>query len=84
MKKQHYVEFCQQKQNEIKDELSQLRGKTIVIISDYNGQEFGKSKRSLKGEKFVINHAVFGMTGELVVFIKEQRLGLLPEDWDFV
>lgn len=34
-------------------------GRTVRIISDYNGQPFGKSKPNLKGREFKVKAAFF-------------------------
>lgn len=81
--KEHFIEFCSKKKDEIKIELDRLRGKTIVITGNYNGQPFGKSKRNLKGEKFVIEYAMMDTCGEIYILITGHSLYLDSSQWEF-
>lgn len=46
-----------------------LKGRTVEVISDFNDQQFGRSKKSLKGKRFEITNA-FTDGGEIVVWLK--------------
>lgn len=81
--KEHFIDFCSKKKDEIKIELDRLRGKTIVITGFYNGQPYGTSKRNLQGEKFVIEHAMMDTSGELYVLITGHSLYLCSHQWEF-
>ena len=57
-------------------------GKRIKIISDYNGQPYGISKKSLKGTVHRIANVYY--TNDFLIFIKGHRLGLRFDEVEFI
>jgi hypothetical protein len=57
-------------------------GKDIKIISDYNGQPYGSSKKSLKGTIHKIVKVYY--TNDFFIFIKGHRLGLRFDEVEFI
>ncbi len=56
----------------------ELVGRTARVISDYNGQSFGRSSSSWKGRTVHIDHAFYSGCGNnprITVWLKEQRKG---------
>jgi hypothetical protein len=51
-----------------------LRGRTAQVISDFNDQQFGRSKKSLNGKRFTIENAMVD-GGTVTVWLKGCRCG---------
>ena len=66
-----------------KDANDLVKGKTIKILSDYNGQPYGQSKRSLKGECFTVTGSTVESDG-IWLYIKEHNVGLNIEEVEFI
>ena len=55
-----------------------LVDKVATVISDYNGQPFGRSAKSWKGRTVHIAHAFYSGWGnkpQITVWLKEERVG---------
>jgi hypothetical protein len=63
-------------------EILQLRGNALVvgrpvrILSDYNGQPYGRSKRSLKGETRTAERVVIDPHWGVSLFLRGERLAI--------
>ena len=59
-------------------EISQLLvGKQVIIQSDYNGQPYGSSRKSRKGDMVTIREAyIEGSCRSVTIFINDERIGL--------
>jgi hypothetical protein len=46
-----------------------LKGKTLIINTDFNGQPFGRSHPSMKGKKFIVDDGTYisFWNGEFVI-----------------
>ena len=56
----------------------ELVGKTAIVISNYNGQQYGRSSVSWKGRTVHIDHAFYSGCGSkprITVWLKEERKG---------
>lgn len=56
----------------------ELSGKQAKVVSNYNGQQFGRSAKSWKGRTVHIAHAFYsGRSGSprITVWLKEERVG---------
>lgn len=51
-----------------------LKQRTVEVISNFNDQQFGRSRPSLKGKRFTINGA-FVEDGGVTVFLDGLRCG---------
>ncbi len=68
----------------IKNQLKYLDGSKIKILSNYNGQPHGSSKKSLKGTIQTIRYAFVDM-GEIWIFIEgDHQAGLAYDEWELI
>lgn len=51
-----------------------LVGRTVEVISNFNDQQFGRSKPSLKGKRFTVHHA-FVDDGGVTVWLEGCHCG---------
>lgn len=58
-------------------------GRTATIVSDYNGQPFGTSKRSLKGQSFEVREVYITGNGQVTIFLCGLDLGLDVTELEF-
>lgn len=54
-------------------------GKQAIITSDYNGQDYGRSKKSMKGKQVVIKYVCF-IDSNISVFIEGQLQSLRTDE----
>lgn len=68
------------------DASKQFIGRKIRIISTYNGQPYGRSKKSLKGTIQIIKYVYVSDTCGLMVSIEKEDCNVLLEttEWEFV
>ena len=55
---------------------SLLKRRTVEVISDFNDQQYGRSKKSLKGKRFKVHHS-FVECGQVTVWLEGCRCGAL-------
>lgn len=62
------------------------QGRTVRIVSDFNGQEFGRSKPSLRGKTLELCSASLYSTGEFSFCTFDLRVnaGFGPADVEFI
>jgi len=71
--------------NRIHNDLSKLMvGRKAKIISDFNGQMYGKSKKSMKGREFVVESVHVSATDCCVFSWKVSNLFIPVEEVDFI
>ena len=58
-------------------------GRTVEIISNYNGQICGRSRPSLKGKRFKVTSAIVDIEG-VYVFIEGHPVGLHESEIIFI
>ena len=59
------------------------KGRKVRIISKYNGQPFGSSKKPLTGQVFTIKSVMFDFAGPML-FVEGQNLSLGLSEVEFV
>jgi len=70
-------------------EILQLRADTLVvgrpvrILSDYNGQPYGRSRRSLRGETRTAEHVHVDSRG-IYLFLREERVSIPVEEVEWL
>jgi hypothetical protein len=59
-------------------------GRPVRIISDYNGQPYGRSRRSLQGETRTVERAHIDTHGATSLFLRDERLSIPVEEVEFL
>ena len=60
----------------------EFKGRKVRIISDYNGQPFGSSKKALKGKVMTIKYIWFSV--HCSIFVEGYQIPLSPSDVELV
>jgi hypothetical protein len=62
------------------------KGKSVKVVSNFNGQEFGRSKKSLRGEALLIEYVCLYEDGRYSFTANHPRVdaGFGPDDVEFV
>jgi len=50
-----------------------LSGLSVTILSNFNGQPFGRSRPSLKGKTYTVSHAFYDDFHGVCVFVRGER-----------
>jgi len=71
-------------------EILQLRadalviGRPVRILSDYNGQPYGRSKRSLRGETRTAERLVIDPHHGISLFLRDERLSIPVDEVEWL
>ncbi|KKK88912.1 hypothetical protein LCGC14_2738380 [marine sediment metagenome] len=58
-------------------------GKQVKILSDFNGQPYGRSKKSLKGKTFFVISVEIDRF-QIWLFLKDMRCGIDSKEVEFI
>lgn len=62
---------------------NRYHGKQFRVLSNYNGQPYGRSKKSMKGEIFTVESIGFDNEGAYI-FPKDHRLAISISEVEFL
>jgi hypothetical protein len=62
-----------------------VRGRVVRILSDYNGQPYGRSRKSLKGTAHVVSGVYFDVhPARAILSLEDQSLSIDATEVEFV
>jgi hypothetical protein len=62
-----------------------VAGSPVRILSDYNGQPYGRSKRSLRGEKMIVERvSIDPCQGHISLWLRGERLSIGEEEVEWL
>lgn len=61
-----------------------VKGEQVRILSDWNGQLHGRSRKSMKGKTFEVAHATIDPYWGVYLFLEGERVSIMAKEVEFL